>query len=143
MREGIGSTMLYNIVIVFMSIIFALILGTIVYYKAFKVNKVIISSLEKYEGYNVLAKKEIELDLKSIGYPSRETGDCPSKNGVKASEPISKEYRYCIYYYDNDGSNEYYSYGVISYITFDFPFIESSFFTFPIYTRSDRIYRFE
>ena len=142
MREGIGSTMLYNIVIVFMSIIFALILGTIVYYKAFKVNKVIISSLEKYEGYNSLSIKEIDLNLSSIGYPSRKTGNCPAKNGVSASTPISKNYRYCIYYYNNDGSSHYYSYGVISYITFEFPFFPSSYFSFPIYTKSDRIYRF-
>lgn len=142
MREGIGSTMLYNIVIVFLSIIFALILGTIVYYKAFKVNKVIISSLEKYEGYNSLSIKEIEQNLSSIGYPSRKTGDCPAKDGVAASAPISARYRYCIYYYNNDGSSHYYSYGVISYITFEFPFFDSAFFSFPIYTRSDRIYRF-
>ena len=142
MRESIGSTVLYNIIIVFLSLIFALILGTLVYYKAFKVNKMIINSIEKFEGYNDLAREDIDLHLNSIGYPSRYAGNCPVKDGVAPATPISDQYRYCIYFYDNDGSSKYYSFGVISYITFEFPFIDGTLLSFPIYTKTDRIYRF-
>lgn len=142
MRESIGSTVLYNIIIVFLALIFALILSTLVYYKAFKVNKVIIASLEKFEGYNDLARDEIDRSLRSIGYPSRDAGNCPVKDGLTPEQPISQEFRYCIYFYDNDPTNRHYSYGVISYITFEIPFITTTFMSFPVYTKSDRIFRF-
>ena len=38
MREGIGSVFLYNIIILFVIIVFGLLSATISYYKAFKVN---------------------------------------------------------------------------------------------------------
>ncbi|HPF82945.1 MAG TPA: hypothetical protein PLV83_02095 [Bacilli bacterium] len=144
MKESIASTYIYNILIIFMVIVFAFVMGTIIYYKSFKINKSILAIIEKYEGYNNLAKEEINTDLKSIGYALKSDGTCPQKNGVSAVEPVSTDYKYCIYYFPNDtnnGSDKYYSYGVTTYITFDFPLF-NLFLKIPIYTKSNRIFRF-
>lgn len=143
MKDAIASTYIYNIIIIFMLIIFVFIMGTIVYYKSFKINKNILSIIEKYEGYNDLAKEEIATSLKSIGYGVEADGRCPTKEGVMAEAPADN-YKYCIYYFPNDaedGGNTYYSYGVITYVSFDFPFF-NTFIRIPIYTKSNRIFRF-
>lgn len=139
MRESIGSTALYNIIIVFIAIIFSLIIGTLVYYKAFKVNKAIISSIEKYEGYNPLAIEEINSQLSSIGYLRRDLGNCPKKKGETALENTSG-YSYCVYRFVRN--KKYYAFGVISYVVFDMPFVDANMFKFAIYAETDDIYRF-
>lgn len=139
MRESIGSTALYNIIIVFIAIIFSLIVGTLVYYKAFKVNKAIISSIEKFEGYNPLAVEDINKQLTSIGYLRRDLGACPQKKGQVALENTSG-FSYCIYRFER--SKKFYAYGVISYVIFDMPFVDANAFKFAIYAETDEIYRF-
>lgn len=144
MKESIASTYIYNIILIFMVIVFAFVMGTIVYYKSFKTNKNILDIIEKYEGYNDLAKGEIDEKLRSIGYGLKGDGVCPTKAGQTAISPISNDYKYCIYYFSNDtkdNSDQFYSYGVITYITFDFPLV-NIFIKIPIYTKSNRIYRF-
>lgn len=142
MREAIASTPLYNIIIIFMVIVFAFILGIMAYYKAFKVNKSILAVVEKYEGYNDYSIAEIDTTLKGIGYGVYDNITCPAKEGILLSNP--SDYKYCIYLTtsDNaDGTNRYYSYGVVTYITLDFPFI-NVFLKMPVYSKSNRIYRF-
>lgn len=141
MRESIGSAFLYNMIIVFIVIVFAILAATLTYYKAFKVNTRIINSIEKFEGYNDLALKNIQNTLTTIGYMFREDHSCPrTKNGGKL-ETEDKKFRYCVYFFDNDGDNKHYSYGVITYITLDFPIL-NRFLQIPIYTKSNRIYKF-
>lgn len=145
MKEAIASTYLYNIIFVFIAVVFAFIMGSLIYYKSMKVNKVIISSIEKYEGYNDLSITEINQSLTSIGYGVTADGkQCPNKDGIKPIIRSPKGQLYCIYLYDNDaqdGSNKYYSYGVITYITLNFPFA-NIFLKIPIYSKSNRIFRF-
>ncbi len=45
MREGIGSIALYNIIIVFITITFAILAGTLSYSEAFKANNRIINAI--------------------------------------------------------------------------------------------------
>ena len=68
MRESIGSVFLYNIIILFVIIVFGLLSATISYYKAFKVNERLLYSLDKFEGYNQFSREEMETYLSSIGY---------------------------------------------------------------------------
>ena len=145
MRESLGSAFLYNIVFIFLAIIFSFLMGTLIYHKAFILNSNIISSLEKYEGYNSFSQKEIDIQLKSIGYPAGKNVKCPTKKGDgELVLPENKTYNYCVYKINNDGvtgNNRYYSYGVITYISLDFPFV-SSFLKIPIYSQSGRIFKF-
>lgn len=68
MRESIGYTVSLNIVIVFLTIVFAFLSAALIYYKSNKVNNIITETIEKYEGFNSLAENEINAKLTSIGY---------------------------------------------------------------------------
>lgn len=154
MREGIGETFTYNIIILFIIIVFAILAATISYYKAFKVNNRILDSIEKFEGYNEAARKDIEGKLKTIGYTvNGERAKCPERNGM-ALEKQDGTYLYCVYYYEDDrGTKEknknernndnepiYYNYSVASYIYIDLPIAGQ--FKIPVYTKGERTYNF-
>ncbi|MBE6144780.1 MAG: hypothetical protein E7169_04325 [Firmicutes bacterium] len=142
MRESIGSTFLYNIIIIFIVIIFGILAATLTYYKAFKVNTRIITSIEKFEGYNSLAITEIQNTLTTVGYMFKEEHKCPSTKDGGVLQTEDKKFRYCVYYFDSSKEGtKYYSYGVITYITIDFPIV-NLYLQIPIYTKSNRIYKF-
>ena len=150
MKSGVGSVVLYNIIIVFIVLTFGFLMATISYVKAFKVNSKISSVIEKYEGYNELSDREILLNLQTIGYQIAPTGtyNCPSRlhfhNGrLKSYNAISSEgyknHRYCLYKYDNkDG---YFTYGIITYVFMDIPLIGGK-FRLPVYSETDAIFEF-
>ncbi len=155
MRESIGSVFLYNIIILFVIIVFGLLSATISYYKAFKVNERILYSLDKFEGYNQFSEAEIEDYLVSIGYTYSPTGQdaCPEeKDGGTLIRSNSAKHLYCVYYFSDDrGSNEknrlngdkepiYYNYALTSYIYVDLPIVGA--FKLPVYTKGERIYNF-
>lgn len=141
MKESLGSTFTLNLIIIFITILFAVLAGTLTYYKAFKVNTKIINAIEKFEGYNDPAKREIDNSLTTIGYAYKDNHKCPSKkNGGTLVELENEKFRYCVYYFDEVDSS-YYSYGVISYVTLDIPMVDT-FLRIPVYTKSDRIYNF-
>ena len=139
MNSAIDHTYLYNIIIIFLLIVFAFVMGMVVYYKSFKINKNMLSIIEKYEGYNTLSKKEIDKSLDTIGY-NLKAGECPDRNGadiVYAGETN----KYCVYHYPVEKENgRYYTYGITTYITFDFPFGFD--IRLPIHTKSNRIFKF-
>lgn len=139
MRESIGSAFLYNMIIIFIVIVFAILAATLTYYKAFKVNTRIINSIEKFEGYNSLALKEIDNTLTTIGYTVREGYKCPKQKNGGVLQKEDKRFRYCVYYFQE--SSRYYNYGVITYITLDIPLVNTLLHV-PIYTKSNRIFRF-
>lgn len=141
MRGPIGNTFLYNIIILFIIIIFAFISGTLSYYKAFKVNNRIVKALEKYEGYNADSKKEIDNVLGSLGY-STENANCKETyNGMILIESLNEGYRYCIYI-DNKKppKNGHYIYGVLTYMNLDLPIINV--LNIPVFTKTNRMHKF-
>lgn len=155
MREGIGSVFLYNIIILFVIIVFGLLSATISYYKAFKVNERLLYSLDKFEGYNRFSKEEMENYLTSIGYTYNPDGqsECPKeKDGGVLISTNNTHYLYCVYYHEDDrGSQEqdrlngddepiYYNYALTSYIYADLPIVGA--FKLPVYTKGERIYNF-
>ena len=154
MREGVGGITLYNMIILFFFIVFALLAATISYYKAFKVNSSILYSIDKFEGYNSLSEDEIEETLNSFGYIHRTAGDsCPAeRQGMPLISNDSSTHYYCVYYESDDtggtDDNErnddnkplYYNYSVVTYIFVDLPIIRE--FKVPVHTKGERIYNF-
>src|SRR5574344_710462 len=134
MREGIGSVVLYNIIIVFIIIVFAFLAGAVSYSKAFRVNSRITNSLEKFEGFNQNASDEINSVLNTLGYhlTTTDTIECDSKYGVAIdkTKPSTindsnnieyyetlnikdgNKYEYCLYY--NRVDDRHYTYGVLT-----------------------------
>jgi len=144
MSGPVGHTFIYNLIIVFIVIVFAFLSGTISYYKAFKVNNRIIYSIEKFEGYNRLSKSEIEGTLRTIGYTIDSEWTCPTEykgmNLIKV-EGSPEQFRYCIYLQKEQiKHNEYYTYGILTYMNLDLPVVNR--INIPIFTRSNQIYKF-
>lgn len=151
MRESIGSVTLYNIIIVFIVVTFAVLAGTMSYSKAFKVNNRIINAIEKYEGYNEKSAAVIDEQLLSIGYEiNTGTNDCTNvRKGValynNSERNYNPNYEFCIYKNSVDTSEwkgRYFEYGVISYIYIDFPFL-GDFVRIPVYGKTRKIFEFE
>lgn len=139
MREGMGVSVTINIILIFIAVVFAFLASTLSYYKAFKMNNHIINSIEKYEGYNELSKQEIENMLLSIGYNRGRINCAQEKNGgVLTALNAQNLYEYCIYRHNEDATH--YSYGVMTYIRVDLPFLDL--FRLPIYTKTNLIYDF-
>ena len=76
MRESIGAVSLLNFVIFFILLVFAFLMGTFSYYKAYRVNNAMVSAIEKYEGFNSLSYEEMEQKLSNFGY-NRVKFKCP------------------------------------------------------------------
>lgn len=157
MREGIGSVFLYNMIILFIIIVFGILSATLSYYKAFKVNERLLFMIDKFEGYNSLSVEEMHNFLKSIGYSSMPGNDpqsqCPeSRDGGTLVTSRSARHLYCVYYFSDDrGQNEggsvngdrepiYYNYAITTYIYLDLPIVNT--IKLPVYTKGERIYNF-
>ena len=141
MVSSIGHAFLYNLVIFFIIVIFAFISGTLSYYKAFKVNNRIVHAIEKFEGYNEMSKAEIDRILSSFGY-SLEDANCKEKyNNMFLVDALEYNYNYCVYIEtETPKVNNYYSYGVLTYMKLDLPII--NILNIPVFTRTNKIYKF-
>lgn len=147
MRNSIGGLSLMNIFIVFFIIIAFILIGTVVYYKGYKINSQIINSLEKYEGYNEFSATDIDRILSSLGYRKNGNGEkqscgdvtCLAENGnyqiaiscSRSDKNKGNEY---------EGNNYYITYKVKTYIYIDLPFNHS--LKLPITSKSNPIYQF-
>lgn len=152
MSGPVGHTFIYNLIIIFIVIIFGFLAGTMSYYKAFKINNRIVSAIEKFEGYNSNtttngAKQEIDRVLGNFGY-SREPIECSAEykkmklvQSIQNNNNTNNDYRYCIYI-DKEKPNpgDYYQYGVLTYMNINLPFINR--INIPVFTRTNRIYKF-
>lgn len=139
MRESFGSVFTYNIIIVFLLIVFAFLLGTVSYFKAFKVNNHIANAIEKFEGYNSLAVREIDNALITVGYRMEADFECPVREGTLLEAPTGVRHRYCIYLQEE--TNNYRTYGILTFMNMDLPVI-GQVMRLPIYSKTIRLYNF-
>lgn len=151
MREAIGNTFIVNLLMVFIGVMSALLIGSVSYSKAFKVKNRIVYTIEKYGGWNVktstgtnVVQAEIEASLKEIGYPlvlaNSFTGGCPSKSGASlvygGSGARTSTYHYCVYEYNNEKGHYY---GVTTFMHFDIPLI-GNYLEFPVSGKTKTMY---
>lgn len=135
MREAIGTSFVFSLMMTFVGILIAMFVGSIAYTKGFKVRNKIIDLIERNEGY-VAAKTQIDQDLSAIGYRVIDK-KCPTHRGVQGKQ-IS-DYRYCVYEYTVEKGTYY---GVMVFIHFDVPLI-GDYFEIPIYGESRLIFKKE
>lgn len=76
MKESISYTFILNIVITFVFICFAVIMGIFSYNRAFRAGVIITDAIEKYEGFNCLSEEEINKKLRTISYNVPFEADC-------------------------------------------------------------------
>ena len=146
MRESIGYTATLNIAIIFITVIFAFIFVTLNYYRAYKVNNAIINEIEKYEGYNDLAKDSIKRKLYAYGYANTKMSCRRYTNGTnEMCSPTSKssgDDGYCVYECTSTTSDGYIYYRVATNIFMNIPLIRN-FINIPIYGSTNEMYDFE
>ncbi len=154
MREAIGNTFIVNLLLIFLGVMSALLIGSISYSKAFKVKNRIIYTIEKYGAWDVtstrgstvvnLVQAEVESSLKDIGYHLAVANtSCPNRAGGTVVYGNSNNgittYRYCVYEYNNEKGHYY---GVATFMHFDFPLI-GNYVEFPVYGETKSIYDVE
>lgn len=102
MRETIGATWVYQLVIVFMLIFVAFLALTMNYTKAFKVKNDVLSIVEKYEGFSKKSISIINNYLLSNGYKTMnnchtgEMGSQDLKSDVLKTATSGQMYYYCV-----------------------------------------------
>lgn len=108
MKESISYSFLLNIVILFIFTCFAILMGILSYYKAFRANTIISETIEKYEGYNCVSAEEIARKLNGIGYNTPFNVSCNGK-GDYCMTDVNQNYAIISYNLDipeqNSGNN--------------------------------------
>lgn len=142
MREAIGGTWLFGLVITFIVLFASFLAVSINYSKAFNVKNNIVDLISKYEGNNCGARKKIGTYLKDVGYlvPGKcEAGyDGYNLDGSKVNSN-SKAY-YCVSSDENVGTvltKKYYR--VLVFFRIDLPMI-GDLTTFKIKGETESIY---
>ncbi len=138
MKEAVGNTIVFNWVIFFVFLIMLLLVGSLMYSRAFKTRNEIITIIERNQGYNAKARTEINNFLGNIGYrrisdyqgrtiTGRNTCRIPQPVGRWESVDIGNEgFVYCVY----RNRNENY-YRVEVFLHLDIPVL-GEFLTYPV-----------
>lgn len=140
MKQGVGFSVTINIIAIFIVVTFAFLVATLNYYKTYKINNAISDSIEKYEGYNTLAKKEIENKLISFGYVKNGKKCSNDSKYGKLENPNTND-GYCIYYQDNIDETGKFKYVIITYLNMNIPIINTT-LNLPVKTTTQPIYYF-
>ena len=139
MKEGIGYTVTLNIMITFIVVVFAFLSAAIIYFKSNKTSNVVMYSIEKYEGYNDLAIKEIDAQMESLGYSKNKISCAKDSKGCPLTSKSSGTGKngYCVYECaEKDG---YYYYRVRTNMVINIPII-NDIVNVPIYSNTNYMY---
>lgn len=134
MKESISYTYLLNMMLVFIFVSFSVVMVTISYTKAYRINSKIADAIEDAEGYNEKSVNEINRLIRAFGYQQPNITCKERSTGVVVETDIKG---ICIYEIDSD---DYYSYGITTYMLFDLPLVNM--LRIPVYNTTDKIYKF-
>jgi len=138
MRESVGQAFLYNLVIIFITVMIVILVGSLAYSKAYKIKNKLVDIVEKHKGYTGGAIEEINGYLSSIGYKVNPHGSqrCKTREGGTILTNSATTYRYCVYKYEESKGTYY---GVNTYIYFEFPII-GDVLEIPVYGETEVFY---
>lgn len=142
MREAVGGTFLFNIMITFIFFFTSFLAIAINYSQAFRVKNQIINYIEQYEGINNNSdRKRIvdyvnqagyyrEIDCECDGNDYSCGGNINKNNGSNVSTDETKKAKgLCVKKLENDNGDIYYR--VTTFVKFNLPII-GDFFTIPV-----------
>lgn len=133
MKEAIGTSLVFNLMMIFIGVLIVILVSSISYSKAFKIRNRILDRIQEYEGYNVESGvvDAIENDLKDIGYRIVDTNNCEEykREGADLLTNTSGGYNYCVQRYK---TTEGFYYGVTVFINFDIPLV-GNYINIPVY----------
>ena len=134
MKESISYTYLLNMMLVFIFVSFSVVMVTISYTKAYRINSKIADAIEDAEGYNEKSVNEINRLIRAFGYQQPNITCKERSTGVVVETDIKG---ICIYEID---SGDYYSYGITTYMLFDLPLVNR--LRIPVYNNTQKISKF-
>lgn len=139
MKEAIGTSLVFNLMMIFIGVMIVIFLSAISYSKAFKIRNKIIDRIEEHSGYTETAASFIENDLKGIGYKIVKDSNCSDKSeqGGTLLTSSYNTYNYCVYEFSSDRG---FYYGVTVFISVDIPLIGDK-INVPVYGESRVIYK--
>jgi hypothetical protein len=138
MKEAIGTSLVFNLMMIFVGVIIVILISSISYTKGFKIRNRIIDRIEEHNGYaaDSTVSQAIEADLNAIGYKIVDKSMCKDReNAVKLTKDYN-DYNYCVYEYSTSKGKYY---GVTVFISFDVPLI-GQYINIPIYGETRVIY---
>ncbi len=129
MKEAIANAGVFNLIIIFVTILLLFFIGSLSYSKAFKVKNKIIDEIEKNQVYDEDVSQSIDNWLGEIGYrynSSTSLWSCPKSNNGGILVNKASNYQYCVYEYidsnkTRDINGRYYR--VIAYMYFELPIL--------------------
>lgn len=134
MKEAIANAGVFNLIIVFVTILMLFFVGSLGYSKAYKVKDRVIREIEKNKDYNEDVKAELEEWLSQIGYRykggSAAWSSCPVSDGADGTfVDVVSVYDFCVYKHEVRNSDYFdgYYYSVISYMYFELPIFKDMF----------------
>lgn len=147
MREAIGGTWIFGIVITFIVLFSSYLAISVNYSKAFKVKNSIVSMIEKYEGHGTEVQNLIEDYNKSVGYGV--SSSCSGRGtgyDVVYTGGGSARSRYCVSCSETAPSGQgnrmpksYYT--ITVFFKLDLPII-GNIFVFPVTGQTKPVYRY-
>lgn len=143
MRESIGGTWIFSLVIIFIVLFSGYLAVSVNYSKAFKVKNGIVAIIEENEGLNSKAEGEIRSYLNSMGYYVYGSCNTNASGDEKETgyEPKGSKHKYCIKKSIPEGNSTipkaYYTVKV--FFRLDLPVI-GDLFTFPISGETKAVY---
>lgn len=143
MRESIGGSWLFSLVIIFILLFTAFLSITINYSKAFKIKNSIIDIIEEEEGFTHDSAERINNYLNGTGYNNR--GTCRTgfltSDGDTITSSTGARYRYCVRKHDSFSTKNpqkaYYEINV--FFSLNLP-IFGDFFTFRVTGETTEIF---
>lgn len=165
MKESISYSFLLNIIILFITVCAAIIMGIFSYYKAFRANSIITETIEKYEGYNCIAKEEIARKLGGIGYNTPFNVTCNNDGNCETDNAENGNYKVISYNLDFNNNhvhneemnstykcedknginycttNKHYQYGVYTYMYVELPVV-SNLIRLSFFSKTNPMYEF-
>ncbi|MBQ9853635.1 MAG: hypothetical protein IJO57_01210 [Bacilli bacterium] len=134
MREAVGSTFLFKLMIFFIFFFASFLAIAINYSQAFRIKNQIINILEQYEGYGDASREKIWEIIGSSGYyrvhdcinnsKKLEGQNVIAKNDAGAETEMNG---ICIYGKNTGPESKYKVYKVTTYVSFEFPIIGNVF----------------
>ena len=123
MREAVGSTFLFKLMIFFIFFFASFLTIAINYSQAFRVKNQIINYLEQGEGYNADSINKIIVAVNGIGYHRDVTCDI-NKDGKRPKNGSNQAVGVCVLKQTNgSGTNNQIYYKVTTFVSFDFPIV--------------------
>lgn len=135
MKEAIGTSLVFNLMMIFVGVLIVILISSIAFTKGFKIRNRVIDRIEANKGF-VGAEEVINKDLKSIGYKIVENVSCRERKGQESLTNDHDSYNYCVYEYETSRGKYY---GVTVFLSVEIPLINRP-INIPIYGETRVLY---